>query len=119
MTQQSDSPIIIIKKGKKEKILDEKTLKMFTEEILNYLLEDTRSLEKEKKDYNIRKYWLDVTKVLLEAKKTYYPSVQATADVTDAFGEQLKLWAQTNEEIKMMEKERKKNLAKEGIIESE
>jgi len=110
-SQQSSSPVIIVKKGNLIIELSESTIKNYTIEVLNYVMEDIRKQSDFGKNYG-------TIRALIELKKAWWPATQKQITTNiDLFNEKLKSWYFTNEDNRKMEEERKQNIKNEGVIE--
>ena len=100
MTNQSNEAIIIIKKDGKETVLDERTVRLYTEELIEYLLEEVRSV----KDFGKN---TKLVQQLIEIKKAYWPATlkSITADVTVPFEKQVEQFLALRKEQRELEKD--------------
>lgn len=94
-----DDPIFIINKKGKKTILDENLVKILTEELLDWMMEDTRRV----KDFGKSS---TLIKTLIELKKAYWPALtkQVTADMTVPFEKQVEQFLALKKEARALAK---------------
>ena len=92
------SPVIIIRKDNFQVELTEETVKKYSIEVLNYLIDDIRN----DNDFNKRFMTL---RALTELKRIWWPATQKQITTNiDLFNEQLKNWYQAEEKLNLMKR---------------